>query len=144
MMAASHGDAILPSHEGEVAAELEQEVLEVMKQSALQVGSVWRTSEGRSRDSPDGVWRGAKPGQVSAVKLRFLFFRLAAEGETDRFVPFVLSTCRDEGSVVEMSVRENLVVVRLGGAGGVTAADLSAAQALSESRWAHAVGVMAA
>jgi hypothetical protein len=72
------------------------------------------------------------------------FFRLAAEGETDRFVPFVLSTCRDEGSVVEMSVRENLVVVRLGGAGGVTAADLSAAQALSESRWATAAAAMAA
>ena len=70
------------------------------------------------------------------------FFRLAAEGDTDRFVPFVLSTCRDEGSVVEMSVRENLVVVRLGGAGGVTAADLAAAQALSESRWAHAVGAV--
>jgi hypothetical protein len=72
------------------------------------------------------------------------FFRLAAEGETDRFVPFVLSTCRDEGSVVEMSVRENLVVVRLGGAGGVTAADLAAAQALSESRWANAAAATAA
>ena len=72
------------------------------------------------------------------------FFRLAAEGETDRFVPFVLSTCRDEGSVVEMSVRENLVVVRLGGAGGVTAADLSAAQALSASRWAQTPGALAA
>jgi hypothetical protein len=72
------------------------------------------------------------------------FFRLAGEGETDRFVPFVLSTCRDEGSVVEMSVRENLVVVRLCGAGGVTVADLAAAQALSESPWAHAVGATAA
>lgn len=72
------------------------------------------------------------------------FFRLAAEGETDRFVPFVLSTCRDEGSVVELSVRENLVVVRLGGAGGVTAADLAAAQALSESRWANAAAATAA
>jgi len=72
------------------------------------------------------------------------FFRLPEEGETDRFVPFVLSTCRDEGSVVELSVRENLVVVRLGGAGGVTAADLSAARVLSDSRWANAVGVMAA
>ena len=72
------------------------------------------------------------------------FFRLAAEGETDRFVPFVLTTCREEGSVVEMSVRENLVVVRLGGAGGVTDADLQAAQALSESRWAPAPVALAA
>jgi len=72
------------------------------------------------------------------------FFRLAAEGETDRLVPFVLSTCREEGSVVEMSVRENLVVVRLGGAGGVTVADLSAAQALSESRWANAAAAISA
>ncbi len=72
------------------------------------------------------------------------FFRLSGVGETDRFVPFVLATCREEGSVVEMSVRENLVVVRLGGAGGVTAADLLAAQALSSSRWALAPGALAA
>jgi len=58
-------------------------------------------------------------------------------------VPFVLSTCRDEGSVVEMSVRENLVVVRLGGAGGVTAADLPAAHSLRESRWANAAAATA-
>ncbi len=51
---------------------------------------------------------------------------------------------REEGSVVEMSVRENLVVVRLGGAGGVSAADLSAAQALSESGWAPTAGALAA
>ncbi|HEV7672566.1 MAG TPA: hypothetical protein VGS22_28950 [Thermoanaerobaculia bacterium] len=38
------------------------------------------------------------------------FFRLAAVGKTDRFVPFVLAICRQEGSVVEMSVRENLAV----------------------------------
>jgi len=43
-----------------------------------------------------------------------------------------------------MSVRESLVVVRLGGAGGVTAADLSAAQALSESRWALSPAAIAA
>lgn len=72
------------------------------------------------------------------------FFRLSPEGETDRFVPFVLATCREEGSVVEMSVRENLVVVRLGGPGGVSAADLLAAQALSASRWAQMPGAMAA
>ena len=72
------------------------------------------------------------------------FFRLFAAGETDRFVPFVLATCREEGSVVEMSVRESLVVVRLGGAGGVTAADLLAAQTLSSSRWAQSPGAMAA
>ncbi len=72
------------------------------------------------------------------------FFHLAAEGATDRFVPFVLATCRQEGSVVEMSVRENLVVVRLGGAGGVSAADLSAARALAESAWAPSAGAMAA
>ncbi|HEV7671250.1 MAG TPA: hypothetical protein VGS22_22255 [Thermoanaerobaculia bacterium] len=72
------------------------------------------------------------------------FFRLSAPGETDRFVPFVLATCREEGAVVEMSVRENLVVVRLGGAAGVTAADLLAAQALSGSRWAQSPGAMAA
>lgn len=72
------------------------------------------------------------------------FFRLAVEGETDRFVPFVLATCREEGSVVEMSVRENLVVVRLGGAGGVTPADLQAAQALSGSCWPPAPAALAA
>ncbi len=72
------------------------------------------------------------------------FFRLSAAGETDRFVPFVLATCREEGAVVEMSVRESLVVVRLGGAGGVTEADLLAAQALSSSRWAQTPGAMAA
>jgi len=72
------------------------------------------------------------------------FFRLSPAGETDRFVPFVLATCREEGAVVEMSVRENLVVVRLGGAGGVTAADLLAAQALSGSRWAQMPGALAA
>jgi hypothetical protein len=72
------------------------------------------------------------------------FFRLAAEGETDRFVPFVLSICRNEGAVVEMSVRENLVVVRLGGAGGVTVADLSAARTLSESRYALSPAAIAA
>ncbi len=72
------------------------------------------------------------------------FFRLAAEGETDRFVPFVLSTCREEGSVVELSVRENLVIVRLGGAGGVTNADLSAARALGASDWQQTPSAMAA
>ncbi len=72
------------------------------------------------------------------------FFRLAPEGATDRFVPFVLSTCREEGSVVEMSVRENLVVVRLGGAGGVSAADLLAARALAESGWAPSAAAIAA
>lgn len=72
------------------------------------------------------------------------FFRLPQEGEADRFVPFVLATCREEGAVVEMSVRENLVVVRLGGAGGVTAADLQAARALSESRWTSSAAALAA
>ncbi len=71
-------------------------------------------------------------------------FRLTVEGETDRFVPFVLATCREEGSVAELSVRENLVIVRLGGAGGVTAADLRAAQALSESRRAPVPAALAA
>ncbi|MEP7010372.1 MAG: hypothetical protein ABJC13_08640 [Acidobacteriota bacterium] len=42
------------------------------------------------------------------------------------------------GTNVEMSVQESLRVVRLGGANGVMAADLAAAQALSESRWANA------
>ncbi|MEP7013080.1 MAG: hypothetical protein ABJC13_22390 [Acidobacteriota bacterium] len=72
------------------------------------------------------------------------FFRLAAEGEADRFVPFVLATCRKAGANVEMSVQESLVVVRLGGANGVMAADLSAAQSLSESRWAYAAAATAA
>jgi hypothetical protein len=62
------------------------------------------------------------------------FFRLAAEGEADRFVPYVLATCRNEGANVEMSVQESLVVVRLGGANGVTEADLRAAGALGDAR----------
>ncbi len=67
-------------------------------------------------------------------------FRLVGEGETDRFVPFVLATCREEGAVVEMAVREHLVIVQLGGESGLTAADLTVAQALSASRWAPLAG----
>ncbi len=72
------------------------------------------------------------------------FFRLAAEGEADRFVPYVLATCRDAGANVEMSVQESLVVVRLGGANGVTEADLRAAGALGDSRWLSATAPQAA
>ncbi len=46
--------------------------------------------------------------------------------------------------MVELSVRENLVVVRLGGAGGVTDADLAAAQTLSESRGTPTTTALAA
>ncbi|MEP7012801.1 MAG: hypothetical protein ABJC13_20955 [Acidobacteriota bacterium] len=42
------------------------------------------------------------------------------------------------------SEQESLVVVRLGGANGVTAADLRAEGALSESRWANAAAATAA
>lgn len=65
-------------------------------------------------------------------------FRLPSASETDRFVPFVVETCRDEKTPVAIAVRENLVVVRLGGSRGVTQADLTVAKALSASRWTQA------
>lgn len=65
-------------------------------------------------------------------------FRLPSASETDRFVPFVVETCRDERTPVVIAVRDNLVVVRLGGSRGVTQADLTVAQALSASRWTNA------
>ncbi len=65
-------------------------------------------------------------------------FRLSSAKEADRFVPFVVETCRDEKTPVMIAVRDNLVVVQLGGARGVTEADLSVAKALSASRWTKA------
>jgi pterin-4a-carbinolamine dehydratase len=65
-------------------------------------------------------------------------FRMPSESETDRFVPFVVETCREEKTPVVIAVRENQVVVRLGGARGVTEADLTVAKALSASRWTKA------
>ncbi len=65
-------------------------------------------------------------------------FRLPSVSETDHFVPFVVETCREERTPVVIAVRENRVVVRLGGARGVTEADLTVAQTLSASRWAKA------
>jgi pterin-4a-carbinolamine dehydratase len=62
-------------------------------------------------------------------------FRLPSASETDQFVPFVVETCRDEKTPVVIAVRENLVVVRLGGARGVTEADLTVAKTLNASRW---------
>lgn len=65
-------------------------------------------------------------------------FRLLSANETDRFVPFVVQTCREEQTPVVIAVQENRVVVRLGGAQGVTEADLTVAKALSASRWTKA------
>jgi pterin-4a-carbinolamine dehydratase len=65
-------------------------------------------------------------------------FRLPSESETDRFVPFVVTTCREEGTAVEIAVRQNLVTVRLGVELGVTGADMMVAESLNASDWSEA------
>lgn len=71
-------------------------------------------------------------------------FRMPSASEMDRFVPFVVETCREERTPVVIAVRENTVIVRLGGTRGVTAADLTVAQALSASRFTKAASAAAA